>query len=93
METKCQSELGAATFILPNQTSAHQMLPGARHLTKMSEGGQMGPAAKWKVYASSKGPPLLASSGSVLPDLPILCRELRSLNSYKIVSYKVFANN
>ena len=50
-----QSEFGAAPFILPNQTSARQMLPGARHLTKMSEVGHVGPAATWSMYASSKG--------------------------------------
>ena len=55
MGMKCQSEFRAALFILPNQTSAHQMLPGARHLTKMSEVGQVGPAATWSMYASSKG--------------------------------------
>ena len=31
------------------------MLPGARHLTKMSEVGHVGPAATWSMYASSKG--------------------------------------
>lgn len=92
METKCWLEqVRAATFILPNQTSAHQMLPGARHLTRMSEAGQAGPAAKSRVYASSKGPVLLGPVGPVLPDLPVLCREVRSLNSYKIFGYNVFA--
>lgn len=50
METKCQSKFRVATFILPNQTSAQQMLPEARHPTKMSEVGQVRLAAKLSLF-------------------------------------------
>lgn len=85
--TKCLSQHRVAPFILLNQESAHQMLLGVRHQTKMSEVGQVEPAAKLRVHASSERQPLLGTNGFMLPDLPILCREARHLYLHRIFSH------
>lgn len=89
MDAKCQRKHAVTTFILLNQKSEHQVLPGARHPTRMSEVGQVGPAAEGTV----PGSPLLGSHRPMLPDIPILYLGVRYLYSYKIVDYKVFAMN
>lgn len=92
-DAKCQSKHAVTTFTLPNQKSEHQVLPGARHPTRMSEVGQVEPAAEGSVPGSSKGQPRLGSHRLMLPDLPILYVDTRYLYSYKIVDYKIFATN